>query len=334
MNKDEKSAINHPRWGSCVSNLVKLTLFFACSGALAQSLPARPVRIVSFFVAGSPADALMRLVAQKMSESIGQPVVTDIQAGAGGLIAAQTVARSAPDGHTLLMTISTTLVTTPLLVKNAQIGLKDFAPIIIMVKGVTCMLAAMSFPPNNAKEMLDYVKAFPGKVAYGSNGVGGTYHLEMEMLKAKHNLNIIHVPYKGGTDGLAAAAAGTIPVAFSPCSSAAPLVRAGKVKYLAVLELKHSPEFPEIPAIGELIPDYEKISGGGDIWAPAGTPSAIVRRIHGEIERAIALPEVRARIRDGGFLFDGTSLEAMAAQRAKDYEVAVRAVNSAGLKPE
>jgi tripartite-type tricarboxylate transporter receptor subunit TctC len=156
----------------------------------------------------------------------------------------------------------------------------------------------------------------------------------MEMLKAKHNLDIIHVPYKGGTDGLQAAAAGTLPVAFAPCSSVAPLAKAGKVKYLAVLEYKRSPEFPDLPAMGELVPDYEKISGGTDVWAPAATPPQIVRKIRDEIDKALALPDVRAKMRQIGFPYDGTSLEAMGAQRAKDYEVASRAVKIAGLKPE
>ena len=311
-----------------------LVLFVASSGAFAQTWPTRPVRIVSFFVAGSPADALARLVAQKVSESVGQPVVVDVQAGAGGLLAAQTVARAQPDGQTLLVTISTTLTTTPHLVKDNQLGLKDFQPVIIMAKAATCMVGATSFKPNNAKEMLDFVKANPGKVAYGSNGVGGTYHLEMEMLKAKHNLDIIHVPYKGGTDGLAASAAGTIPISFAPCSSVTPLAKAGKVKYLAVLEMKRSPEFPDIPAMGELIPDYEKINGGTDVWAPAATPPAVVAKIRDEIDRALQLPDVRKRMSEIGFPYNGTSREAMLAERTKDFDTAGRAVKIAGLKAE
>lgn len=318
--------------GLLLMNFLNLTI--GAGLAAAQSWPTRTVRIVSFFVAGSPADALARMVAQKVSESVGQPVVVDVQAGAGGLLAAQTVARSQPDGHTLLVTISTTLTTTPHLVKDNQLGLKDFQPIIIMAKAATCMVGATNFKPNNAKEMIDFVKANPGKVAYGSNGVGGTYHLEMEMLKAKHNLDIIHVPYKGGTDGLAASAAGTIPISFAPCSSVTPLARAGKVKYLAVLEMKKSPEFPDIPAMGELIPDYEKINGGTDVWAPAATPNAVVQKIRDEIDRALALPDVRKRMSEIGFPYSGISREAMLAERSKDFETSGRAVKIAGLKPE
>src|SRR3954470_6377743 len=172
--------------------------------AQAQTWPSKPVKVISTFSAGSPADGLMRLVAQKMGDSIGQPVVVEVLSGAGGLVGAQTVARAAPDGYTLLNAISTTLVTTPHLLKNRSIDMKDFAPIIVMAKAATCMLAAVSFPPNDVRELIAYAKANPGKVAYGSNGVGGTYHLEMEMLKANHHVEMTHVPYKGGTNALMA----------------------------------------------------------------------------------------------------------------------------------
>ncbi len=310
---------------------ISLTLPF---GAAAQSWPVKPVRIVSTFTSGSPADALMRLVAQKLAEPLGQAVVVEVQAGAGGLVGAQTVARAAPDGHTLLYSISTTLVTTPHLVKNRTVEMKDFAPVIIMARAYTCMLAATSFAPNSVRELIAHAKANPGKVAYASNGIGGTYHLEMEMMKQKQGVDITHVPYKGGTDGLLAAASGTIPIAFAPCSSVAPQVRAGKVKFLAVLEHKRASDYPDIAAMGEQLPDYEKISGGVDIWAPVGVPAPIVRRLHTEIDRVLGQPEVRARMKEIGFPYDGTAIEEMAAQRRKDFELAGRAMKVAGLKPE
>lgn len=305
------------------------------SGAVAaQSWPTKPVRVISTFTPGSPADALMRLVGQKLAEPLGQPVVVEVQAGAGGLVGAQSVLRGGADGYTLLYTISTTLVTTPHLVKSKTVEMKDFTPVITMAKAFTCMLAAASFPPNSVRELIAYSKANPGKVAYGSNGIGGTYHLEMEMIKQKQGVDITHVPYKGGTDGLMAAASGTIPVAFSPCSSVVPQVRAGKVKFLAVLEMKRTPDYPDVAAMGEQLPDYEKISGGVDVWAPAGVPTPIVRRLVSEIDKVLGQPEVRARMKEIGFPYDGTSLEEMAAQRRKDFELAGRAVKIAGLNPE
>ena len=300
----------------------------------AQTWPTKPTRVLSTFTPGSPADGLMRLVAQKLSESVGHPVIVETQAGAGGLLGAQTVARASADGHALLYTISTTLVTTPHLVKNRNVEMKDFVPVITMARAYTCMVASTGFAPNSVREMIDYARANPGKVAYASNGIGGTYHLEVEMIKQKQGVDITHVPYKGGTDGLMAAASGTIPIAFSPCASATAQARAGKVKVLAVLEYKRAADYPDIPALGEALPDYEKISGGVDLWAPAGTPAVVVRRIAGEVDRVLAQPEVRSRMKEIGFPYDGTALEDMAAQRRKDYEVAGRAVKIAGLKPE
>jgi len=306
--------------------------FFA--SAAAQTWPSRPVRIISSFGPGSPADALMRLVAQTISDPLGQPVIVEVQAGAGGLIAAQAALRGAADGHTFLYTISTALVTTPHLVKNHTVEMKDFAPVITMARAYTCMLAAVSFPPSSVRELIAYAKANPGKVAYASNGIGGTYHLEMEMIKQRHGVDIIHVPYKGGSAGLKEAAAGTIPIAFAPCSAVAPLARANKVKFMAVLEHKRAADYPDIPAMGEELPDYEKISGGVDIWGPAAMPAPVLKRIHAEIDKALALPDVRARMKQIGFPYDGTALEKMAEQRRKDYEIAGRAVKIAGLKPQ
>jgi len=302
--------------------------------ALAQNYPAKLVRIVSTQTAGSPADALIRLTAQKMSESIGQPVLVDVQAGAGGVLAAQTVARAAPDGYTLLYTLPGTSVTTPQLMKNKPDERKDFTPIIVVSKAATCMLASVSFQPNTVKEMIAFARANPGKLAYGSNGIGGGYHLEMEMLKHKYGLDITHVPYKAGVDALMATVSGTLPIAYAPCAPALAQARAGKVKILAVLEMKRLPELPDLPAMGEQIPDYEKIAGGNDIYGPAGLPQPILKRLHAELDKALAAPEVRARMREISFFPDGTALEEMAAQRRKDVEITARAIKAAGLKPE
>jgi tripartite-type tricarboxylate transporter receptor subunit TctC len=315
--------------------VVTIAACLAVSGsAFAQAWPTKPVRVISTFTSGSPADALMRLVGPKLGEPLGQSVIVEVQAGAGGLLGANTVSRAPADGHTLLYTISTTLVTTPHLVKNNSVGMKDFQPIITMARAFTCMLASVSFQPSSVRELLAYAKANPGKVAYGSNGIGGTYHLEMEMIKNKHGVDITHVPYKGGTDGLLAAAQGVIPIAFAPCSSVMPMAKAGKVKFMAVLEQKPTPEYPGVSAMGEQMSDYEKISGGVDIWAPAGVPQPVARRLHTEIDKVLAQPEVRAKMKEIGFPYDGNALEAMAAQRSKDYELAGRAVKIAGLRPE
>jgi tripartite-type tricarboxylate transporter receptor subunit TctC len=308
-----------------------VALAAAASMAGAQAYPSKPVRVVSTFSAGSTAEGLMRLFAQKMSESIGQPVVVEAQAGAGGVIGAQAVARAAPDGHTLLYTLAATMVTAPHLLKSRAYELKDFTPIIVLSRAATCLLVSVSIAPGSVRELIDHARKNPGKLAYGSNGVGGNYHLEMETLKQQFGLDITHVPYKGGTDALLAAVAGTVPVAFAPCSAAITQARAGKVRVLALLDLKRSPDFPDLPAMAEQVPDYQKLAAAVDLYGPAGIPPATLRRVHADLERAAANADVRVRMKEISFPYDGMALEEMAAQRRKDFDFTGRALKAAGL---
>lgn len=302
--------------------------------ATAQAYPVKLVRVVSTQTAGSPADVLLRMAAQKMAESISQPVVVEVQAGAAGVLAGQTVARAAPDGYTVLYTLASTIVTTPQLMKAKPFELKDFTPIIIVSQAATCMLASVTFAPNTIAELVQLARANPGKLAFGTNGIGGTYHLEMELLKQKYGMDLIHVAYKSGVDALMAAATATLPIAYGPCASAQPHIRAGKMKIIATLEKKRFSELPDLPAMGEQVPDYEKVGGGVDLYAPAGLPPAIARRIETEMKNALAAPDVRARMKEISFFYDGTSLEEMGAQRRRDMAIVARAIKAAGLKPE
>jgi tripartite-type tricarboxylate transporter receptor subunit TctC len=291
--------------------------------------------VISTFTPGSVADGLIRLLAQKMSVTIGQPVVVEVQAGAGGVLGAQTLVRSAPDGYTILHTVPATLVSTPFLLKSPPYDpLKDFTYITHLVDAATSMLVAASLPVNTVKELIDYVKANPGRLAYGSNGVGGTYHLEMELLKQKYGLDITHVPYKGGQDGLNAAAAGHIPVAFAPAASAVAQARAGKVKVLAVLSMARFPTLPDLPSMGEQLPDYEKIPGGDEIVGPAGMPAAIVRRLHSEIVNALKTPDVLERLKKIGFISVGNTPEEHAAQMKRGVEIFAKGRKAARIEAE
>jgi tripartite-type tricarboxylate transporter receptor subunit TctC len=310
-----------------------LSLLGPCT-ALAQSWPAKPLRIVSTFGAGSVADGALRMVAQKMGDSIGQPVVVEVQAGAGGVVGAQVVARAAPDGYTLLHTIPTSVVATPLLMKSPPFEFKDFTPITFAIDGATSMLVAATVPVNSVKELIEYIRARPGKLAYGSNGVGGSYHLEMEMLKQSFGLDITHVPYKGGQAALMAAVAGDVPVAFAPTASAMVQQKAGKVKVLSVMDVRRFPDVPEIPAMPEQVPGYEKTPSGLDIYGPAGMPPQLVKRLFDEIAKAVRNPEVAKRLKDIAFYPVLMPTEEFAALRRKDIDLMARAIKIAGLKPE
>ena len=306
----------------------------APAAVLAQAWPAKPMRIISTFGAGSVADGAIRMVAQKMGESLGQPVVIEVQTGAGGVVGAQNVARSAPDGYTLLHTIPTSVVSTPLLMKNPPFEFKDFTPITFAIDGATSMLVAATLPVNSVKELIDYIKARPGKMAYGSNGVGGSYHLEMEMLKQTYGLDITHVPYKGGNAALMAAVAGDVPVAFAPAASAVVQQKAGKVKVLAIMDVRRNADLPDIPAMPEQIPGYEKTPSGLDMYGPAGMPPQLLKRVYDEIVKAVRNPEVAKRLKDIAFFPVLMQPEEFTALRRKDIELMARAIKIAGLQAE
>lgn len=303
--------------------------------ALSQSYPAKAIRVLSTFNPGTVADGAIRLVAQKMSDSMLQPVIVEAMAGAGGVLAAQTLLRSAPDGYTIMHAAPTTLVATPFLFKTPPYDpLKDFTYLTHLADATTCLLVTASLPVNTVRELIDYARANPGKLAYGSNGVGASYHLEMELLKQKQGLDILHVPYRAGSETLMAAATGQISIAFSPAAAALGQARAGKVKILAVLSAKRFASMPELPSMGEQLPDYEKIPSGDEMVGPAGMPEPVVRRLHAEIVKALNHAEVNERLKQIGFVPVGNTSQEQAAQIRKDMEIMSRAIKAAQIKAE
>ncbi len=310
------------------------TLWAVTLPAMAQAYPAKLIRVVSTQTAGSPADVLLRQITQRFAESIALPVVVEIQAGAAGVLAAQTVARAAPDGYTLLYTLVSTIVTTPQLMLAKPFELKDFTPIIVVAQAATCMVASVTFAPNTIAEIVQLARANPGKLAYGTNGIGGTYHLDMALLSQKFGIDLIHVGYKSGVDALMAATTATLPIAYAPCATALPQVKAGKLKVIATLEKARLPELPDLPAMGDQVQGYEKVAAGVDLYGPAGLTPAIAKRVVTEMQKALAAPDVRARMRDIAFFPNGTTLDEMGAQRRKGIDVVAIAIKAAGLKAE
>jgi len=316
-------------------SILGVALAFALPGANAQTFPSKPFRIVSTFTPGAVADAAMRLIAQKMSDSVGQPVIVDAMPGAGGVLGAQIVVRAAPDGYTLLHCAPTTLVATPFILKTPPYDpIKDFTYVTHMTDATLSLVVTNSLPVNNVKELIEYARANPGKLAYGSNGVGASAHLEMELLKLKYGIDITHVPYKGGADGLNAAAAGQIPVAFAPLISSAQMAKAGKVRIIAVTAMKRFPGLPEYPSMGEQLSDYEKIPTGDEIVGPAGIPTAILRRLNVEMVKAINSPESLERLKSIGFVPVANTPEEHLAQIKRDMVVMAKALKAANIKPE
>lgn len=315
--------------------LAALILSLAPMVAAAQAWPTRPVRIISTFAAGSAADTAIRATAQKIGEASGQSLVVEVQPGAGGMLGGATVARAAPDGTTLLFSE---------LVANSIVGwihrqpaydpVRDFTPVSQLFEGVLSLVAALNTPFTTMKDVIDYARANPGKLAYGSNGVGAQNHLQMELIKQTLNLDVTHVPYKGGTGAIPDVIAGQVPLLFVAYGTALANQRAGKLKIIGLVEAKRRPDMPDVPAIGEDIPGFEKIPAAIVLMGPAKMPPGLPARIHGEMAKAIALPEIRERLKQINFFAPVSTPEQLTELRNRVMVVVPKAIKAAGIVPE
>ncbi len=290
--------------------LVILSLGLMLStGAHGQAWPTKPIRLVSPWSPGGPAEALARVVTTKMSEALGQPFVIDSRGGANGTIGAAIVAKAAPDGYTVLFSHLGPMAIAPALMKETPYdSLRDFEAVTQVVSGPTLLVVRNDVPARNLKELIDHAKANPGKLAYGSVGIGSTTHLAGEMLSMSAGLDLIHVPYKGSTPILVDMMGGQIALAFIGISGVIQQAQAGKVRALAISTLQRSPNFPDIPAVSETLPGFELNSWYG-IMVPAGTPRAIVSRLHHETAVALKKPDVLEWLKQNGLDARGTSPE-------------------------
>ena len=278
--------------------LSSLLLVVAAASALAQgNYPDRPVRIIVPFPAGGPADALARIVGERLAQSLGKPFVIENKAGAGGNIGMEQGARAAPDGYTLTLAPVGNLTVAPALyAKLPYDPVKDFAPITVLAVVPNVLIVHPSVPAKTVAELVALAKAKPGSLNYASPGNGSIPHLAAELFKRVAGVDVVHVPFNGVAPATNAVLSGEVQMFFAQSSSALPQWRAGKVVALGVATRKRLASAPELPTIAEQgFPDFEATSWYG-LVAPAGTPSSIVERLHGEIVRALALPEVRERI--------------------------------------
>jgi tripartite-type tricarboxylate transporter receptor subunit TctC len=265
----------------------------------AQAWPAKPIRMVVAFAPGGPADIVARLVAQVLQEKLGQQVVVDNRAGAGGNIAARLVAKEAPDGYTLLASTSSMAVNQTLYKDPGYDALRDFTPIALVAASPNIIVAHPSEPANDLKEFL---RAYKGKsVSYGSAGVGSTPHLTADhVLRVLGGLDAVHVPYQGAAPALQATVANQVPLASVALPPAVPLVKAGKVKALAVTSLKRIEALPNVPTVAEAgFADFEDYTWVG-LLGPAKLPPEIAARINAAIVDALRTPELREKLAAAG----------------------------------
>jgi tripartite-type tricarboxylate transporter receptor subunit TctC len=319
--------------------MIRLSLLalaaFVPTGALAQKYPAKSVRLVLPFAAGSAVDVLARLYAQKMSESWGQQVLVDNRTGANGIIGMEMIARAAPDGYTLGMGNVATLAINPgLYAKLPYDVTRDYVPILYAAAIRNSLEVHPSLPVKSVKELVALAKARPGQLNYASGGVGSAQHIPMEMLKSMTGIQIMHVAYKGLTPAFNDVLAGQVPMMVSGVVTALPHHQSGRLRILATTGATRTSVTPEIPAIAEAgVPGYDFDSWTGFL-APAGTPAAIVAQIHAETARISKLPEIRERLTAAGFEMVGAPSDAFAALIRDNNARLGKIIRAAGIKAE
>ena len=307
----------------------------AAAPAPAQKYPAKSVRLVLPFAAGSAVDVLARLYAQKMSETWGQQVLVDNRTGAAGIIGMEAIARAAPDGYTLGMGNVATLAINPgLYAKLPYDVTRDYVPILYAAAIRNSLEVHPSLPVHSVKALVALAKTRPGQLNYASGGVGSAQHVPMEMLKAMTGINIVHVSYKGLTPAFNDVLAGQVPMMVSGVVTALPHHQAGRLRIIATTGATRTSVTPEIPAIAEAgVPGYDFDSWTGFL-APTGTPPAIIAQIHAETARISKLPDIRERLTAAGFEVVGGSSETFAAL-IRDNNIRLgKVIRAAGIKAE
>ncbi|HET9576609.1 MAG TPA: tripartite tricarboxylate transporter substrate binding protein [Usitatibacter sp.] len=265
-------------------------------GAAAQAFPTKPIRIVVTYPPGGGADLMARLVAPKMSESLGQPVVVENKPGASGQIGASEVARSAPDGYTLMLDASSYSVNPSLYSKLPYEPTKAFTPIAVLALFPNVLVVTPSYPVHDVKGLIAAAKAKPGTIAFASSGNGSAQHLSGELFLQKTGVQMTHVPYKGGGPALNDVMGGQVPTFFANMASSLPQIKGGKLRPLAITGAKRSPALPDVPTMAEAgVPGYEVYEWNA-IFAPAGTPPAVIAKLAEAIDKAVQSPEFRERV--------------------------------------
>ena len=278
-----------------------LSMLAPAGNAAAEGYPAKPVRLIVPFAAGGPTDVIARIVAQKLSESFGQQVVTENIPGAGGNTGVTMVARAPADGYTILVVSTGFIVNPSMYAKISYDPVKDFAPITLVAASPNVISVNPDFPAKSMKELVDLVKANPGKYSFAQPATGSTPHLAGELFKQKYALDLVTVPFNGAALAVNSTIGGHTPIAFTALPPAMSNIKEGKLRGLAVLASKRSPALPEVPTNGEAgIPDLESDTLTG-VVAPAGTPKEVIERWRGDIVKMVATPEVRQRLEALGF---------------------------------
>lgn len=283
------------------ATLSACALGLSCSPVLwAQDFPQRTVRIVVQVPPGGLQDTIARATGQELSTLWGQPVIVENRPSAGGVVAAEGVARAAPDGHTILQTGGSTIYANEMLRKDLPYKAEDFAPVTILIGSNNILVASPKLPANSMQEIIALARAKPGALNYGSLGIGHATHVDVEWLLREAGIKVEHVPYKGGAQALQSVASGEIAFAITGITAAIPMVRQGRIKGIGYTGLKRSELFPDMPTVAEAgFPGFESGSWFG--WfAPAATPRAVVERIAADVKKVISVPAFKEKFITAG----------------------------------
>jgi tripartite-type tricarboxylate transporter receptor subunit TctC len=313
--------------------LVLIGLGLGVCTASAQQFPAKPVRIINPFAPGGATDIIARQMAQKLAEMWGQAVVVENRTGASGAIGVEMVAKSSPDGYTLLMATQTTQAANPgLYPKLPYDPVKDLAPLTLAGSTPLALMVRPSLGVSSVRELLDYAKKNPGKLVYASGGNGTSQHLTAELMKSMSSTYMLHLPYRGAGPALADLLGGQVDVMFDNLPTALPHIKAGKLRGLAVSTAARSPLAPELPTMAESgLPGFD-LSTWFAFFAPAGTPSAIVEKIAGDMRRVLSQPDMQQRLAAIGVDIKASTPDELAAFQRTELTKWTKIIKDSGAK--
>ena len=297
--------------------------------------PSKPIKLIASSAPGTAPDTIARVVGERLSPPFRQPIIVENRAGSNGNIAMDLVAKSAPDGYTLIICTDSNVVINPHLYAKMLVDtLKDLVPVATVASNTLFLSVHPSVPVTNFQEFIEYAKKANPPLAYASAGSGSLFQMAMEMLKVRAGIDLVHVPYKGAAAAAIATIAGEVPAMFSGGTSTVPYIRAGRLRGLAVTGHNRSPLFPELPTLSEFYPSYHMSTWLG-IFAPAGLPDAVIARLRADINRVLAMPEVKERLYAvGGLEPYVTTPQEFAALIRADYEKYGKLVKQIGAKAD
>jgi tripartite-type tricarboxylate transporter receptor subunit TctC len=321
-----------------MQRLVWLSLFAAMAAIIptlhAQQYPNKPIRIIVPFPPGDSLDTMSRLIAPKLLERLGQPIVVDNRVGAAGQLGLELGARAAPDGYTLVGGQGGNLVVQPHTYKKLPYDpLRDFAPVANSTRNFLALVASPGAPFKSVKELVAYAKANPGKLTFASNGEGGFPHMSLEMMRTMAGFEYLHVPYKGSGQIMTELMSGRVDATILGIGSLTPFIKSGRIRLIAVTSPTRQEQYPDTPAIAEVLPGYDSRGWFGYL-APARTPKAIVDLLNREINRAMTSPDVKEKLEAIGLTVINESPEQFAQTLKSDYEKYGKLIKAINFQPQ